>query len=42
MDTCPCSQGFPDSINQPNFPSVLVQPETPYVHQVVYKFYTKA
>lgn len=34
-------QGFPDSINQPGFPSVVVKPEEPYAHQVLYKFYTK-
>jgi aldose 1-epimerase len=33
-----CTQGFPNAVNQPNFPSVVVQPEDEYLHEVVYKF----
>jgi hypothetical protein len=32
------TQGFPNAVNQPNFPSVVVQPEDEYLHEVVYKF----
>mmetsp|Transcript_23343 Transcript_23343/g.59744 ORF Transcript_23343/g.59744 Transcript_23343/m.59744 type:complete len:386 (-) Transcript_23343:414-1571(-) len=38
---CMETQGFPDSINQPNFPSIVMQPEDTYRHDVVYRFYNK-
>jgi hypothetical protein len=31
-------QSFPDSINQPNFPSVVLQPGEAYKQQLVYRF----
>jgi hypothetical protein len=31
-------QSFPDSINQPNFPSVVLQPGETYRQQLVYRF----
>lgn len=37
---CLETQGFPDAINQPNFPSVVLRPEFgEYRHAVVYEFY---
>lgn len=35
---CVETQGFPNAINTPNFPSVLVKPGEVYKHDVVYKF----
>ncbi|NEO76456.1 MAG: hypothetical protein F6J99_09535, partial [Moorea sp. SIO4G3] len=35
------TQHFPDSVNQPNFPSVILNPGETYRHLMVYKFYTK-
>jgi len=35
---CLETQKFPDSINQPNFPSCVVRPGDRYQHTVVYKF----
>lgn len=32
-------QGFPDAVNQPNFPSILLDPEDTYKHTVVYSFH---
>jgi hypothetical protein len=33
-----CSlQNFPDAINQPTFPSVVLQPGETYKHQIVYR-----
>ncbi len=31
-------QSFPDSINQPNFPSVVLKPGDTYKQQLVYRF----
>lgn len=36
---CLETQGFPNAVNEPGFPSVVLQPEDTYVHEVVYKFY---
>ncbi|KAJ1399729.1 Glycoside hydrolase-type carbohydrate-binding [Sesbania bispinosa] len=36
------SQGFPDSVNHPNFPSTIVNPEKPYEHVMLFEFSTKA
>ncbi|KXZ52200.1 hypothetical protein GPECTOR_10g831 [Gonium pectorale] len=36
---CLETQGFPDSINQPNFPSVVLQPQDTYRHELVYRFF---
>lgn len=35
---CLETQGFPNAINQPNFPSVVVQPGEKYKHTMVYEF----
>ena len=35
---CLETQGFPDAINQPTFPSVLLQPDSTYEHEIVYRF----
>ncbi|KAL6770755.1 AEP1 [Auxenochlorella protothecoides x Auxenochlorella symbiontica] len=34
------TQGFPDAVNQPAFPSVILRPGHDYVHALVYRFYT--
>lgn len=36
------TQGFPDSVNQPNFPSQIVRKGKPYKHFMTFKFSTKA
>ncbi|GFR42234.1 hypothetical protein Agub_g3128 [Astrephomene gubernaculifera] len=36
---CLETQGFPDAINQPNFPSIVLQPQDTYRHEIVYRFY---
>ncbi len=38
---CLETQHFPDSVNQPNFPSVVLLPGETYRHVMVHKFYTK-
>ncbi|KAF6168460.1 hypothetical protein GIB67_005012 [Kingdonia uniflora] len=38
---CLETQGFPDAVNHPNFPSVIVNPGKPYKHLMLYKFSTK-
>ncbi|KAJ6801251.1 aldose 1-epimerase [Iris pallida] len=35
---CLETQGFPDSVNQPKFPSVIVKPGQVYKHNMVFKF----
>lgn len=35
---CMETQGFPNAINQPNFPSVIVQPGETYKHTMLYEF----
>ncbi|KAF0890379.1 hypothetical protein E2562_002774 [Oryza meyeriana var. granulata] len=35
---CLETQGFPDAVNHPNFPSVIVRPGQVYKHDMVYKF----
>ncbi|KAK1316695.1 hypothetical protein QJS10_CPA05g01437 [Acorus calamus] len=35
---CLETQGFPNAINQPNFPSVVVQPGEKYKHSMVFEF----
>lgn len=37
---CLETQGFPDAINQPNFPSVVLGPGEEYRHVLEYEFYT--
>ncbi|KAL3378745.1 hypothetical protein AABB24_004593 [Solanum stoloniferum] len=32
------TQGFPDAVNHPNFPSTIVTPEKAYVHKMLYTF----
>ncbi|XP_057447894.1 uncharacterized protein LOC130739554 [Lotus japonicus] len=32
------TQGFPDSVNHPNFPSMIVRPGQTYKHYMVYRF----
>lgn len=36
------TQGFPDAVNQPNFPSQIVNKGKPYMHSMLYEFSTKA
>ncbi|GAB4816199.1 hypothetical protein N2152v2_003245 [Parachlorella kessleri] len=36
---CLETQGFPDAINQPGFPSVVLRPGEEYRHTVVYRFF---
>lgn len=38
---CLETQGFPDAINQPNFPSVVLRPGEEYRHVLVYRFFAK-
>jgi len=38
---CLETQHFPDSPNEPNFPSVILNPGQKYIHVTVHKFYTK-
>ncbi|XP_051123347.1 uncharacterized protein LOC127246147 [Andrographis paniculata] len=35
---CLETQGFPDAVNRPNFPSQVVRPGEKYLHVVVYRF----
>mmetsp|Transcript_17774 Transcript_17774/g.53277 ORF Transcript_17774/g.53277 Transcript_17774/m.53277 type:complete len:421 (-) Transcript_17774:346-1608(-) len=35
---CLETQAFPDSVNQPTFPNVVIKPGEPYRHEVVYRF----
>ncbi|CAL9087036.1 unnamed protein product [Musa acuminata var. zebrina] len=37
---CLETQGFPNAINQPNFPSVVVQPGEKYRHTMLFEFST--
>ncbi|KAG5226899.1 aldose epimerase [Salix suchowensis] len=37
---CLETQGFPDSVNHPNFPSQIVNPGKPYNHIMLFKFST--
>lgn len=37
----PMLQGFPDSINQPGFPSVVLRPGEQYRHVLVYRFFSR-
>ena len=37
---CLETQGFPNAINQPNFPSVVVQPGEKYKHTMLFEFST--
>ncbi|PQP99364.1 aldose 1-epimerase [Prunus yedoensis var. nudiflora] len=39
---CLETQGFPDAVNHPNFPSTIVNPKKPYKHNMLFKFSTKA
>ncbi|GER28550.1 aldose 1-epimerase [Striga asiatica] len=36
--TCLETQGFPNAVNQPNFPSVVVRPGEKYVHTMLFEF----
>lgn len=38
---CLETQGFPDSVNHPNFPSQIVKPGETYHHVMVYRFITE-
>lgn len=38
---CLETQGFPDAVNHPNFPSRIVTKETPYEHSMLFKFSTE-
>ena len=35
---CLETQGFPDAINQPNSPSIVVQPGEKYQHTMLFEF----
>jgi aldose 1-epimerase len=35
---CLETQGFPNAINQPNFPSVVVRPGEKYKHTMLFEF----
>lgn len=37
---CLETQGFPDSVNHPNFPSVIATPKKPYKQKTIWKFST--
>jgi len=37
---CLETQGFPNAINQPNFPSVVVEPGEKYKHTMLFEFST--
>jgi len=36
---CLETQGYPDSVNHPHFPSVIVEPDGNYIHTVEYRFF---
>ncbi|GLC44982.1 hypothetical protein PLESTB_001746800 [Pleodorina starrii] len=36
---CLETQGFPNAVNEPNFPTVVLQPQDTYHHDIVYRFY---
>lgn len=38
---CLETQGFPNAVNQPNFPSVIVRPGEKYMHTMLFEFSTK-
>lgn len=38
---CLETQGFPNAINQPNFPSVVIEPGQTYKHTMLFKFSTE-
>lgn len=38
---CLETQGFPNAINQPNFPSVVIQPGEKYKHTMLFEFSTE-
>lgn len=38
---CLETQHFPNSVNQPNFPSIILRPGETYRHVMIHKFYTK-
>ncbi|XAR71235.1 Aldose 1-epimerase [Bertholletia excelsa] len=38
---CLETQGYPDSVNHPNFPSQIITPGKIYLHRMVFKFSTK-
>ncbi|KAG6424319.1 hypothetical protein SASPL_114734 [Salvia splendens] len=38
---CLETQGFPNAINQPNFPTIVVQPGEKYSHSMVFEFSTE-
>ncbi|KQK14372.1 aldose 1-epimerase [Brachypodium distachyon] len=38
---CLETQGFPNAVNQPNFPSVVVHPGEKYTHTMLFEFSTK-
>jgi aldose 1-epimerase len=38
---CLETQHFPDAVNRPNFPSIILQPGKTYTQTTVYRFSTK-
>ncbi|CAL1357788.1 unnamed protein product [Linum trigynum] len=37
---CLETQGYPDAVNHPNFPSTILTPSKPYEHQMLLRFFT--
>ncbi|CAI0388524.1 unnamed protein product [Linum tenue] len=37
---CLETQGYPDAVNHPNFPSTILTPSKPYDHQMLLRFFT--
>ncbi len=38
---CLETQFYPDSVNRPEFPSIILQPGDTYIHKTIYKFGVK-
>jgi aldose 1-epimerase len=38
---CLETQGFPNAVNQPNFPSIVIQPGEKYRHMMLFEFSTE-
>jgi aldose 1-epimerase len=38
---CLVTQHFPDSINKPQYPSVVLRPEDTFKSKTIYKFYNQ-
>lgn len=40
LGVCLETQGYPDAVNQPNFPSVILNPEEVYYSKTIYRFFS--